>query len=235
MPGTFSLPPRVHNPDMHHGSCVTHVPWYMPGLLTSGFLRSQWKRSRNSRRMHNPQYYVSGKRPVASHRRPEQGLHENNLKCGYGSGIKQVSGVGIHNNRAFIDKFLKFCMHVGMGQRFSKLIASKLGSLSGGRYMQNPRWPPPRIVTDVSNWNLQPYTFVIPFFLGFQVWQIHFKAYLRYSWSFKRSRAHFLIIYYEKRKQVAIHHFLMHTNHHWIMLKFIPNHRATWCYIVVTL
>ena len=146
-----------------------------------------------------------------------------------------VSGVGIHNNRAFIDKFLKFCMHVGMGQRFSKLIASKLGSPSGGRYMQNPRWPPPRIVTDVSNWNLQPYTFVIPFFLGFQVWQIHFKAYLRYSWSFKRSRAHFLIIYYEKRKQVAIHHFLMHTNHHWIMLKFIPNHRATWCYIVVTL
>ena len=89
-PGTFSLPPRVHNPDMHHGSCVTHVPWYMPGLLTSGFLRSQWKRSRNSRRMHNPQCYVSGKRPMASHRRPEQGLHENNLKCGYGSGIKQV-------------------------------------------------------------------------------------------------------------------------------------------------
>ena len=145
------------------------------------------------------------------------------------------SGVGIHNNRAFSDKFLKFCMHVGMGQRFSKLIASKLGSPSGGRYMQNPRWPPPRIVTDVSNWNWQPYTFVIPFFLGFQVWQIHFKAYLRYSWSFKRSRAHFLIIYYEKLEQVAIHHFLMHKNHHWIMLKFIPNHRATWCYIVVTL
>ena len=94
------------------------------------------------------------------------------------------SGGRIHNNCAFSDKFLKFCMHVGMGQRFSKLIASKLGSPSGGRYMQNPRWPPPRIVTDVSNWNLQPYTFVIPFFLGFQVWQIHFKAYLRYSWSF---------------------------------------------------
>ena len=42
------------------------------------------------------------------------------------------SGVGIHNNRAFSDKFLKFCMHVGMGQKFSKLIARKLGSTSGG-------------------------------------------------------------------------------------------------------
>ena len=24
------------DPDMHHGTCVTHVPWYMPGSLTSG-------------------------------------------------------------------------------------------------------------------------------------------------------------------------------------------------------
>ena len=26
MPGTFSSPPRVSNPDMHHGTYVTHVP-----------------------------------------------------------------------------------------------------------------------------------------------------------------------------------------------------------------
>ena len=26
MPGTFSPPPRVGDPDMHHGTCVTHVP-----------------------------------------------------------------------------------------------------------------------------------------------------------------------------------------------------------------
>ena len=26
MPGTFSPPPRVIDPDMHHGTCVTHVP-----------------------------------------------------------------------------------------------------------------------------------------------------------------------------------------------------------------
>ena len=35
MPGTFSPPPRVSDPDMHHGTCVTHVPWCMPGSLTS--------------------------------------------------------------------------------------------------------------------------------------------------------------------------------------------------------
>ena len=35
--------------------------------LTSGFLWSRWrgKRSRHSRRMCNPQFYVSGKRPIA--------------------------------------------------------------------------------------------------------------------------------------------------------------------------
>ena len=26
MPGTFSPPPRVSDPDMHHGTCVMHVP-----------------------------------------------------------------------------------------------------------------------------------------------------------------------------------------------------------------
>ena len=68
MQGTFSPPPRNSNPDMHHGTCVTHVPWCMPGSLTSGFLWSRWrgKRSRHSRRMRNPQFCVSGKRPMGN-------------------------------------------------------------------------------------------------------------------------------------------------------------------------
>ena len=37
-PGTFSPPPQVSGPDMHHGTCVPYVPWCMPGSLTSGFL-----------------------------------------------------------------------------------------------------------------------------------------------------------------------------------------------------
>ena len=66
MPETFSPPTRFSDPDMHHGACVTLVPWCMPRSLTSDFLWSRWwgKCSRHSRRMRNPQFYVSGKRPM---------------------------------------------------------------------------------------------------------------------------------------------------------------------------
>ena len=49
--------PPVSDPGMHHGTCVTHVPWCMSGSqpVVAG------KRSRHSRRMRNPQFYVSGK------------------------------------------------------------------------------------------------------------------------------------------------------------------------------
>ena len=36
MPGTFSPPEQVRDPDMHHGTWVTHGSWCMPGSLTSG-------------------------------------------------------------------------------------------------------------------------------------------------------------------------------------------------------
>ena len=66
MLGTFSLPRRISDPDMHHGTCVTHVTWCMLGSLTSGFRCSWWrgKRSWHSRRMRSPQFHVSGKRPM---------------------------------------------------------------------------------------------------------------------------------------------------------------------------
>ena len=61
MPVTFSPPPRVSDPDMHHGTFVTDVLWCMPGSLTSSFLWSRWRgnRSRHSRCICNPQFYVS--------------------------------------------------------------------------------------------------------------------------------------------------------------------------------
>ena len=67
MLGTFSSHPRISDPDMHHGTCVTHVLWCMPASLTSGWPWSRWweKCSRHSRRMRTPQFYVSGKRPIA--------------------------------------------------------------------------------------------------------------------------------------------------------------------------
>ena len=66
MPGTFSPSPRISDPDMHHGTCVMHVPWCMPGSLTNGFLGSRWreKRSQHSWCMRNPQFGVSGKSPM---------------------------------------------------------------------------------------------------------------------------------------------------------------------------
>ena len=48
----------VSDRDMHHGTCVTHVPWWMSGSLTSSFLWSRWqgKRSWHSRCMRNPDF-----------------------------------------------------------------------------------------------------------------------------------------------------------------------------------
>ena len=53
MPETFSPPPRVSDPDIHQGTCVTRVPWCIHGSLASGFLWSQWrgKRPRYFRRV----------------------------------------------------------------------------------------------------------------------------------------------------------------------------------------
>ena len=45
-------------------------------------------------------------------------------------------------NCALGDKFLQFGMVLGMGIRFSKTTAYKLGQPPGGRYAQNPIWPP---------------------------------------------------------------------------------------------
>ena len=80
MAGTFSPPVRVSDPDMHHGTCVTHVLWCMPGSLTTGFLWSRWrgKRSRQSWSMHNPLFCVSGKRPFGQ-RHTTGGLSRTNL------------------------------------------------------------------------------------------------------------------------------------------------------------
>ena len=62
--GNVSPPSLNSDTDMHHGTCATHVPWCMP--LTSGFFWSRWRgrHSRHSWRMRNPQFYVSGKRPI---------------------------------------------------------------------------------------------------------------------------------------------------------------------------
>ena len=68
---------------MHQGTCVTRVPWCIPGSLTSGFLWSRWrgKRYLYSRRMRSPQFFVSVNRPkqwfavdCCQHVRTESGI-----------------------------------------------------------------------------------------------------------------------------------------------------------------
>ena len=44
----FQRKPLVSDPGMHHGTCVTHVPWCMSGSLACS---ERGKRSRHSRRM----------------------------------------------------------------------------------------------------------------------------------------------------------------------------------------
>ena len=103
MSGTFSPPFRVSDPDIHHGTCVTPVPWCMPGSLTGGFLWClwRWKRSRHSRRMRNPQFEVySDKRPIA------QGKHQK-LPTAF-LAAKASNGNGYNVRQKWVDIYTQF-------------------------------------------------------------------------------------------------------------------------------
>ena len=56
----------------------------------------------------------------------------------------------IQNNCALGAKFLHFGMILGIGLRFSKTTANKLGVTSGGLHPQNSKWPPPKTRTSIS-------------------------------------------------------------------------------------
>ena len=68
MPGTFSPDgriqrrPLVSDPGMHHGTCVTHVPWCMSESLTRGAGENVPAFSAHA----HTQVDVSGKRPMSS-------------------------------------------------------------------------------------------------------------------------------------------------------------------------
>ena len=97
--GNVFPPPRVSDPDMHHGTCAMHVPWCMSGSLSSGFLWSRWwgKRSQHARRMRNPQFCVSGKRPIEIMACICKSLMQ--LKTHALIGVKLKGNLGIiHNN-----------------------------------------------------------------------------------------------------------------------------------------
>ena len=51
--------PLVSDPSMHHGTCVTHVPWCMPGLLYSGGAENV-PGIPGACATHNPMYRIRG-------------------------------------------------------------------------------------------------------------------------------------------------------------------------------
>ena len=57
----FQRKPLVSDPGMHHGTCVTHVPWCMSGSLACS---ERGKRSRHSRRMRTRNFAYLARGPL---------------------------------------------------------------------------------------------------------------------------------------------------------------------------
>ena len=76
----------------------------------------------------------------------------------------QHSGVGIQKNRALCDNFFKLCMVLGMDMTFSKTTAHKSGETPGGRYAQNPIWPPLKTERAITLLILRAEPIAIPLF-----------------------------------------------------------------------
>ena len=57
----YQRKPQVSDSGMHHGTCVTHVPWCMSGSLTCGDGKTFPAFPAHA----HPQFCVSGKRPIA--------------------------------------------------------------------------------------------------------------------------------------------------------------------------
>ena len=108
--GNVSPPPWVSDPDMHHGTCVTHVPWCIPGSLTSGFLWSRWreKRSRHSRCMRNPQFYVLAHRDVVTKIKIQDYCNDPWPNFRYPVSINVVSGA---YNGWMCSEWCMLCLH----------------------------------------------------------------------------------------------------------------------------
>ena len=73
--------PLVNDPGMHHGTCVTHVPWCMSGSLTRGGGETFPAFPAHA----HPQFYLSGKRSI----RPSV-WHPGGMTCSYTNTITDL-------------------------------------------------------------------------------------------------------------------------------------------------
>ena len=67
VPETFSLSPRVNNPNIHHSTCVMRMPGSLTSLPAVPLKSGVGGDGQHSQRMPNLQFYVSGERPVGLH------------------------------------------------------------------------------------------------------------------------------------------------------------------------
>ena len=96
--GDVFPPPRVSNPDMHHSTCIGACQDRQ--LAVSFIVDGGGNHTRHSRRMLNPQFYVSGKRPIVD-RFPLTLFKNNwsyamNLSCGDIVLLNMMSHVPVH-------------------------------------------------------------------------------------------------------------------------------------------
>ena len=79
---------------MHHGTCATHVPWCMPGSLTSGFVWSRWRGNvpgiPGACKTHNFPYLVRGPWTICI------SLSKSHQMGKYYSGVENVSEIQQH-------------------------------------------------------------------------------------------------------------------------------------------
>ena len=137
------------------------MPWCLPGLLTSGFLwsRRRGKDSLHSRRMHNPQFCVSGTTPFGN--RVIRGCSEEDvghlgcLRCRKLRWRRRISGVNLKLERscpASFKRTMSIFQHVTYVESFC--------SVSVGREQIFDYWityaPTPRMYTASRNGN-RPY------------------------------------------------------------------------------
>ena len=106
MPGTFPRHRGLAIPTFITAR-VTHVPWYMPGSLTRGFLWSRWrrKRSRHSRCMRNPHFCVCGKRPIHMDVPNTAAIHQPGLTT------KQMTNMCDFKSRRYIPIYIVQDIH----------------------------------------------------------------------------------------------------------------------------
>ena len=101
-------------------TCMTHVPWCMPGSLTRG--RWRVKRSPHSQRMRNQQFCVSGKRPTSKLQSITHSCRWFSVRLQY---LKCVSS----GDTAFLHQSID--MTGGTSKRFAKVTAVTLQSPDG--------------------------------------------------------------------------------------------------------